>query len=141
MLMRAYRKTWFGERLAGWVDEHGDTYRADWPSGPTKQPGWSVDEQGYVYIEAGEYRGVIGWMDDGGAVYAQYGRASSGFFNYPDSVGFFQPRKTFSPALAFHVSSNGRVFHQGKLGVKIIGHIEGASNLSEVAGLALVVLL
>lgn len=139
--MRAYRKTWFGKKLAGWTDEHGDTYRTGWPSGSTKQPRWSVDEQRYIYIEAGQYRAMIGWIGDDGAVYAQHGSASSGFFNYPDGIGFFQPRKTFSPALAFHVSSDGSVFRQGKFGIKTIGHIEGAPNLNAVAGLALVVLL
>ena len=118
MLMRAYRKTWFGEKLAGWIDENGDTYQTGWPSGPTKQPRWSVDGQGYIYIEAGEYRGMIGWMGDDGAVYAQYGRAASGFYNYPDNTHFFQPRKTFSPALVFHVSPDGRVLRKGTRGVR-----------------------
>lgn len=139
--MRLYRQTWLGKKLAGWVDDNGHTYKTSWPFGHSRQPNWSVDEQGSIYIEAGGYRAFIGWLGENGSVYAQYGRPSSGFFGYPESSRLLQPSMQFSPVVVFQVTSDGNIYSQHQRRIKIIGKVEGAPDLYTIAGLALVLLL
>jgi hypothetical protein len=139
-LVRVYRRSWFGRRLAGWVDENGCTYKSNWPFRPIRQPNWSVDERRRIYIEAGEHRALLGWLEENGAVYAQYGRPISGFFSYPESTRLFKPPVEFSPAPVFQASADGTLYKRGRQGNKTIGKVEGTLSLDSIAGLALVVL-
>ena len=140
-LLRVYRQTWLGKRLAGWVDEYGDTYKSGWPLKPGLLPRWSVDADGNIYIEAGGYRAFIGWLGEDGVVYAQHGRPSSGFFSYPEAMWFFRPRVAFSPTPMFQVRADGKLFHSAEQGGKFMGWVEGAPSVDAAAGLALVTLL
>lgn len=100
-LMRVYRRTCFGKILIGWVDENGSTFSRKWPFGQEWKPHWSVDEQGRIYLESGEIRAFVGWIGDNGAVYAQYGRALSGFFAYPEKLRMIRPQKSLCLILLF----------------------------------------
>ena len=139
-LIRAYKQTWFGRKLAGWVDENGYTFKNNWPFKPAWKPHWTVDELGYIYVEAGEHRAFVGWIGEDGAVYGRYARPSSGVFSSPENTRFFQPKAGFSPDLVFQVRIDGTVYLQSKRGTKIVGNIEGARDLGTIAGLALMVL-
>ena len=139
-LVRVYKRTWFGRRLAGWLDEYGNTYKSHSPFRPVRQLDWSVDEQGHIYISAGEYQTVVGWVEYH-EVFAQYGRPASGFFSYPENMWFFKPRVSFAPNLAFQISDDGTVYRPVSHSSRSIGKVVGAPDFSTIAALALIILL
>lgn len=134
-----YKEAMLREQLVGWLDEYGNTYKLGYWALPQQQPNWSVDEQGQIYLEAGEAKTLIGWVDYHD-VYAQCGRPVSGYFSVLEGTNIYRPKMSFAPDLVFQVSDDGTVYQPIHHGARSVGTVVGAPDFNTIAALALIVL-
>lgn len=135
-MIKVFKHDMWGSHLIGSMDDTGKTYRGEWPN--EREIGWPIDDAGRIYLVFGESQGMIGWVEDRGVVYSQQGIPVSGFYSYPEKRRFPQPPQNFAPAPTFHVGEDGFVHRQEKRGSKLVGKVEGTSDLRTIGALALV---
>ena len=126
-LMRVYSRSIWGERLVGWVARDGYTYRPRWLRQP-KRLKWSVNKSGKVYLWAGPFKGLAGWVHPNGSIYDRY------LLNY-------DYERINRPGLSGYVTPEGQVYRVGLITKKHVGRVEGTEDINIMGGLALLLVL
>ncbi len=122
----------------GWMDDNGITYDAARGGKPVSFE-LSFEENGQIFEEHNTLRGLVGWVREDGAVFAKYGRPYGSFAVTAGSSG--SAKRGFKEDLVFWVRRDGTVYGRGMLGTKLVGTVEGTTELQMIAGLALLLLL
>jgi hypothetical protein len=126
-LIQVYSRTLCGERLVGWVDSGGYTYRARWLR-RGKVLRWSVSRSGKIYVWYGPFKSLAGWFYPNGSVYDRY------LLNY-------DMERINRPGLSGHVTHEGQVYRLGLITKKLVGRVAGTGDIQVIGGLALLLVL
>jgi len=132
-LIRVYKQTLFGEKLAGWVDDNGNTFKNTGIQGGLLT-NWSINKNGEVRKISGESAVFVGWVDGDGSVYDEYGRP---YGTAPRGVFI---ARGFTPSRIFWVSPDGAIYGRWLFWARIIARAEGTSDRQCIGALALVLL-
>ena len=132
------KKTWLGWRLVGWVEADGATYSVSYSNEP-RLIKWSMDKQHRVFLYHHRLRGLAGYIDERGWVYAQYGKLYGSHGAAGRSSIHVSPG--YEPAFVFQATQEGEVFEKALLGFRLLGRVEGVSDIYTVGALALLLLL
>jgi hypothetical protein len=137
-LIKVYKRTLFGEKLVGWQDDDGSTYKADW--GRNHHPvHWTVDKKGRVYTLFENLSSLLGWVTADGVVWDKYGQPY-GTWAPTASRGGAVVGRGFQPGLVFRIGEGGAIYGRGPFGTKLIGRVEGSSDIMHTGALALLLL-
>src|SRR5207249_3902116 len=119
------------------MDDDGNTYKHD-RSREGTQIHWLADRSGRVYRVFEDVRSLSGWVDMKGNVYDEYA-TPYGYTWITRSGGYFSIRG-FHPGLVFKVTKEGAIYGRGLFRTKLVGRVEGTSDLRRIGELALVFL-
>ena len=119
------------------MNDDGNTYKND-RSREGKQVYWSADSSGQVYTVFEDIRSLIGWVDEKGRVYDAFAKPY-GYARISRSGGYFSIRG-FHPGLVFKVTKEGAIYGRGLFRTKLVGQVEGTSDLRRIGELALLFL-
>ena len=134
-MINIYKQTWRGPRLVGWVDGRGNSYKNDWgPEG--RLIDWSIDGAGRVYARFDGMRSLLGWVATDGTVYDKYAEPAGGVGG---RTGIFVPTR-FLPGVVFKADAGGAIYGRKLFATRLIGRVEGTSDLRHIGALALVYL-
>ncbi|HEX8228416.1 MAG TPA: hypothetical protein VF826_03775 [Chloroflexia bacterium] len=126
-LMRVYSRSIWGERLVSWVAGGGYTYRQRWLR-QAKRLTWTVSNSGKVYLWAGPFKGLAGWVYPNGSIYDRY------LLNYDNEY-------SNRPGLSGYVTPEGQDYRLGLIMQKHVGRVEGTEDIHIMGGLALLLVL
>jgi hypothetical protein len=80
----------------------------------------------------------VGHIADNGWVYAEYGHR---YGSYGAGRGGGGISRGFEPDYVFQVTLEGEVYEKALLGVRLLGRVEGASDIYTVGALALLLIM